>query len=255
GGWQVARCLFFLNVLTGSVATVGGTSGNGWNKMSPPHPFGGKPITKWNELAWPKEYPLAYHEMSILLPHFLNEGRGKLAVYFSRVYSPIWTNPDGFTWMEALLDESKVECHVALTPTWSETAWYADYVLPMGVASERHDLASFETHAGRWVGFRQPVMRRYAELKGGQLDPDRRTHEFNQGEVWEENEFWIDLSWRIDPDGSLGVRKHFESEQRPGTPVGVDEYYSKLFEGIPGLADDAAAAGQTTLEFMRDRGA
>jgi anaerobic selenocysteine-containing dehydrogenase len=259
GGWQVARCLFFLNVLTGSVATVGGTSGNGWNKMAPPHPFGGKPITKWNELAWPKEYPLAYHEMSILLPHFLNEKRGKLAVYFSRVYNPIWTNPDGFSWMEALLDESKVACHVALTPTWSETAWYADYVLPMGVASERHDLASFETHAGRWVGFRQPVMRRYAELKGDDVGPERRTHEFNGringGEVWEENEFWIDLSWRIDPDGSLGVRKHFESEQRPGTPVGVDEYYTKLFEGIPGLAEDAAAARQTTLEFMRDRGA
>jgi anaerobic selenocysteine-containing dehydrogenase len=255
GGWQVARSLFFINVLTGSVATVGGTSGNGWNKMSPPHPFGGQPITKWNELSWPKEYPLAYHEMSILLPHFLNEGRGKLAAYFSRVYNPIWTNPDGFSWMEALLDESKVECHVALTPTWSETAWYADYVLPMGLASERHDLASFETHAGRWVGFRQPVMRRYAELKGDDVGPDRRTHEFNTGEVWEENEFWIDLSWRIDPDGSLGIRRFFESAERPGTPVGVDEYYAKLFEGVPGLAADAAAAGQGTLEFMRDRGA
>jgi anaerobic selenocysteine-containing dehydrogenase len=72
GGWQVARCLFFLNVLTGSVATKGGTAGNGWNKFAPPHPLGGQPITEWNELSWPKEYPLAYHEMSILLPHFLN---------------------------------------------------------------------------------------------------------------------------------------------------------------------------------------
>ncbi|NNE10847.1 MAG: formate dehydrogenase, partial [Ilumatobacter sp.] len=259
GGWQVARCLFFLNVLTGSVATKGGTAGNGWNKMSPPHPFGGQPITTWNELSWPREYPLAYHEMSILLPHFLNERRGKLDTYFSRVYNPIWTNPDGFSWMEALLDESKVECHVALTPTWSETAWYADYVLPMGVGAERHDLASYETHAGKWVGFRQPVMRRYAEIRGEQVGPERRTHEFNGmingGEVWEENEFWIDLSWRIDPDGSLGVRQYFESAERPGNPVGVDEYYTRLFEGVPGLADDAKAAGQTTLEYMRDRGA
>ena len=255
GGWQVARCLFFLNVLTGSVATVGGTSGNGWNKMAPPHPFGGQPITEWNELSWPKEYPLAYHEMSILLPHFLNEGRGKLDTYFSRVYNPIWTNPDGFSWMEALLDERKVECHVALTPTWSETAWYADYVLPMGLGSERHDLASFETHAGRWVGFRQPVMRRYAELRGDDVGPDRRTHEFNHGEVWEENEFWIDLSWRIDPDGSLGIRRFFESAERPGRPVGVDEYYTRLFDGVPGLSDAAAEAGQSTLEFMRDRAA
>ena len=122
GGWQVARCLFFLNVLTGSVSTVGGTTGNGWNKLKPGAPLGAPPIKKWNDLEWPKEYPLSYHEMSILLPHFLNEGRGKLDTYFSRVYNPIWTNPDGFTWMEALKDESKVECHVALTPTWSETA-------------------------------------------------------------------------------------------------------------------------------------
>jgi anaerobic selenocysteine-containing dehydrogenase len=256
GGWQVARCLFFLNVLTGSVATKGGTAGNGWNKFVPTPPKGGQPITTWNELSWPSEYPLSYHEMSILLPHFLNEGRGKLDTYFTRVYNPIWTNPDGFSWMEALLDESKVECHVALTPTWSETSWYADYVLPMGVGSERHDIASFETHAGRWIGFRQPVMRRYAELKGEQIGPERRTHEFNKGEVWEENEFWIDLSWKIDPDGSLGVRQFFESDEHPGSPMGVDEYYGRMFaDSVPGLAADAAAAGVTPLEYMRDRGA
>ena len=256
GGWQTARCLFFLNVLTGSVATVGGTSGNGWNKFKPAAPKGAPALEGWNELNWPKEYPLAYHEMSILLPHFLAEGRGKIDTYFSRVYNPIWTNPDGFSWMEALRDPTKVECHVALTPAWSETSWFADYVLPMGVGAERHDVASFETHAGRWIGFRQPVFRRYAELQGQEIDGDSRTHEFNPGEVWEENEFWIDLSWRIDPDGSMGIRKWFESDERPGEPLTVDEYYSTMFtDSVPGLAEEAAAAGQEPLDFMRDRGA
>ena len=256
GGWQTARCLFFLNVLTGSVGTVGGTSGNGWNKFKPHAPLGAQKIEHWNEMSWPQEYPLSYHEMSILLPHFLNEGRGKLDTYFTRVYNPVWTNPDGFSWMEALLDPSKVECHVALTPTWSETALFADYVLPMGVGSERHDLASFETHAGRWIGFRQPVIRRFAELEGKSIDKDSRTHEFNPGEVWEENEFWIDLSWRIDPDGQLGVREHFESRVDPGQPMTVDEYYGLIFaEEVPGLAEAAIDASQTPLEFMRDRGA
>ena len=256
GGWQTARCLFFLNVLTGSVGTIGGTSGNGWNKFKPNAPLGAQKIEHWNEMSWPREYPLSYHEMSILLPHFLNERRGKLDTYFTRVYNPVWTNPDGFSWIEALLDPSKVECHVALTPTWSETALFADYVLPMGVGSERHDLASFETHAGRWIGFRQPVMRRFAELEGKSIDNDSRTHEFNPGEVWEENEFWMDLSWRIDPDGTLGVREHFESRSNPGKPMSVDEYYGRIFaEEVPGLAEAAAAANQTALEFMRDRGA
>jgi len=256
GGWQVARCLFFLNVLTGSVGTEGGTSGNGWNKFVPQQPKGAPPLDRWNEMSWPREYHLSHHEMSILLPHFLNEGRGRLDTYFSRVYNPIWTNPDGFSWLEALTDPDKVGCHVALTPTWSETAWFADYVLPMGVASERHDLASFETHAGRWIGFRQPVMRRYAELRGEELDSNTRSHEFNPGEVWEENEFWIDLSWRIDPEGSLGIRQWFESDQRPGEPISVDEYYGTIFsESVPGLTDAAAEAGQTPLDYMRDRGA
>ena len=255
GGWQTARCLFFLNVLTGSVATVGGTSGAGWNKFKPRQPKGAPELHQWNELTWPQEFPLSHHEMSILLPHFLNEGRGSLDVYFSRVYNPIWTNPDGFTWLEALKDQNKVKCHVALTPTWSETAWFADYVLPMGVGTERHDLASFETHAGRWIGFRQPVLRRYAEIRGEEITHESRTHEFNPGEVWEENEFLIDLSWHIDPDGARGIRQWFESTERPGTPITVDEYYATLFaESVPGLAQEAARAEKTPLEYMRDVG-
>ncbi|MGI9622668.1 MAG: molybdopterin dinucleotide binding domain-containing protein, partial [Acidimicrobiales bacterium] len=193
--------------------------------------------------------------------HFLKEGRGKLDTYFSRVYNPIWTNPDGFTWMEALRDESMVECHVALTPTWSETSWYADYVLPMGVGAERHDVVSYETHSGRWIAFRQSVFRRFAEIRSRNGDteavgPESRTHEFNPGEVWEENEFWIDLSWHIDPDGSMGIRQWFESQENPGEPIGIDEYYGSMFaDSVPGLAEAAAKAGQSPLEYMKNRGA
>ncbi|HUK63573.1 MAG TPA: molybdopterin-dependent oxidoreductase [Dongiaceae bacterium] len=249
GGWMTARCLFFLNVLTGSVGTKGGTIPNSWTKfvpaphVRPPHPG------NWNELTWPKEYPLAFFEMSFLLPHFLKEGRGTLDVYFTRVYNPVWTNPDGFTWMEVLRDEKLIGRHAALTPVWSETAWFADYVLPVGLGSERHDLASFETHAGSWLGFRQPVQRVLAEQRGEAVTDTRDT---NPGEVWEENEFWIEMSWRIDPDGALGIRKWFESPYRPGKKLRVDEYYRWIFEhSVPGLPEAAAAEGLTPMEFMR----
>jgi anaerobic selenocysteine-containing dehydrogenase len=252
GGWQVARSLFFLNVLTGSVGTPGGTSPNGWNKFIA-HGFDvpeGHDV--WNELLWPREYPLSTNEMSILLPHLLNEGRGRLDVYFSRVYNPVWTNPDGFTWVDALTDPDKVGLHVALTPTWSETATFADYVLPMGHATERHDTQSYETHAGRWLGFRQPV-RRVAMDKLG--IPYTDTRDSNPGEVWEENEFWFELSWRIDPDGSLGIRRFFESPYRPGEKVTVEEYYRWVFENrVPGLPEKAAAEGMTPMEYMRTYG-
>ncbi len=213
GGWQVSRCLFLLNALTGAVATEGGVFPNAWNKFvpkpiySPPHP------KTWNELTWPVEYPLAMHEMSILLPHLLEEGRGALDVYFSRVYNPVWTNPNGFAWIEALSDPAKVGLHAALTPTWNESAYFADYVLPMGLASERHDVHSYETHDAQWIGFRQTVLRAARERNGETIGDSR---EANPGEVWEENEFWIELSWRVDPDGALGIRQYFESKDEPG---------------------------------------
>ncbi|NDL61093.1 molybdopterin-dependent oxidoreductase [Phytoactinopolyspora mesophila] len=253
GGWQVARCLFFLNVLTGSVGTKGGTSPNGWDKFVPHGPDMPDGHDVWNELLWPPEYPLCTNEMSILLPHLLAEGRGLVSVYFSRVYNPVWTNPGGFSWIEALTDEDKVGLHVALTPTWSETATFADYVLPMGHASERHDTHSYETHAGKWLGFRQPVRRVAMDKLGIDYGDTRDT---NPGQVWEENEFWFELSWRIDPDGTLGIRRYFESPYRPGEKITVDEYYRWVFENrVPGLPEQAEKLGVTPLEYMRKLGA
>jgi len=253
GGWQVARCLFFLNVLTGSVGTRGGTSANSWNKFVPKPFKTPPPNSAWNELHLPDEWPLAFYEMSFLLPHFLEEERGQVDVYFTRVYNPMWINPDGFMWLKALQDEEKVRCHVALTPTWNESAWFADYVLPMGHSGERHDLMSQETHAGQWIAFRQPV-RRVAMEKAGR--PVRFTYEANPGEVWEENEWWIELSARMDPDGSLGIRQWFESPYRPGEIITVDEYYRWIFENsVPGLPEAAAAEDLTPLEYMRKYGA
>ena len=257
GGWQVARALQFLGVLAGAVGTPGGTAPNAANKYIPAPPLMPSPSKVWNEMLLPKEYPLAFFEMSFLLPHLVKEGRGKLAMYFTRVYNPVWTNPDGMSWIEMLTDESKVERHACLTPTWSETAWFADYVLPMGHASERHDLMSQETQAARWIGFRQPILRLALERQGKKFNTTYEAHEAaGIGEVWEEDEFWIELSWRIDPDGSLGIRKYFESPYEPGKKMTVNEYYRWIFENsVPGLPAAAAKQNLTPLEYMRKYGA
>ncbi len=252
GGWQVSRCLFLLHVLTGSVGTEGGCLPSAWNKYKanlinvPP------PQNHWNELHWPKEFPLAHYELSQLLPHFLKSGRGKIDVYFTRVFNPVWTYPDGFSWIEALRDESKIGCHVALTPTWNETAFFADYVLPMGGAAERHDLNTYETHSGTWIAFRQPVLRTVAQAEGKTV---RDTRDVNPGKVWEEDEFWIALTWAIDPDGSMGIRKYFESPDKPGEKLTVDDYYGYLFDRVPGLPEKAKEQSLTPLNYMRKYGA
>jgi anaerobic selenocysteine-containing dehydrogenase len=253
GGWQVTRTLFLLSALLGAIATPGGTYPNAWNKFVP------RPIKlprhpdKWNDLNWPVEYSMSMYELSFLLPHMVREGRGRLEVYFTRVYNPVWTNPDGFSWIEMLTDESKLGLHVALTPTWNETAYFADYVLPMGLGGERHDTHSYETHDAQWIGFRQPVVRTARQRLGERVGDTRHT---NPGEVWEENEFWLELSWRIDPDGELGIREYVESEERPGERQNVDEYYRWMFENsVPGLPEKAAEKGLEPLEYMRRFGA
>ena len=253
GGWMVARCLFLLNVLTGSVGSEGGTLPNQWTKFVPqPHSMPA-PVQTWNETLWPAAWPLAHFELSFLLPHLLRSQEQRIGVYFTRVYNPVWTNPDGFAWIDLLSDERRIGLHAALTPVWSESAQYADYVLPMGLGPERHDLHSYETHAAQWVGFRQPVQRVVRADRGEAVDS---TLGSNAGEVWEENEFWIELSWRIDPDGALGIRRHFASPYRPGARITIEEYYRWIFEhSVPGLPEAAAAAEASPLQFMRERGA
>ncbi|PTQ54694.1 MAG: Molybdopterin oxidoreductase, catalytic subunit A [Hydrogenibacillus schlegelii] len=253
GGWMIARALFFLNVLSGSVATPGGTIPNAYVKFVPKpfsDPHGN--VRVWSTIQFPDEFPLAYFEMSFMLPHLLKDKNKRFEVYFTRVVNPVWTFTDGFSWIEMLTDPNRVGLHVALTPTWNETAQYADYVLPMGLAPERHDLFSYETHAAQWIGFRQPVLRVLKEKEGQKVT---FTYEANPGEVWEENEFWIELSWRIDPDGKLGIRKYFESPYRPGEKITIEAYYRWIFENsVPGLPEAAAKEGLTPMEYMRKYG-
>src|SRR5260370_16339223 len=169
----------------------------------------------------------------------------------------VWTNPDGMSWIEALTDESKVERHACLSPTWSETAWFSDYVLPMGHASDGHAVMSQETHAARWIGFRQPVLRVFLEDQGKQFSSTYEAQrEAGLGEVWEGDEFWIELSWGGGPDGLRGIRKYFESPYRAGEKLLIGEYYRWIFENsVPGLPEAAAREGLTPYAYMRKYGA
>jgi anaerobic selenocysteine-containing dehydrogenase len=82
------------------------------------------------------------------------------------------------------------------------------------------------------------------------------TYQANPDEVWEEDEFWIDLSWRIDRDGLMGIRKYYESPYRPGACVTVEEYYRWIFENsVPGLPEAASKENLTPMEYMRKYGA
>jgi anaerobic selenocysteine-containing dehydrogenase len=101
------------------------------------------------------------------------------------------------------------------------------------------------------------VLRVALERQGQTFQWTWQAHEAaGLGQVWEEDEFWIELSWRIDPDGALGIRKYFESPYRPGQKLRIEEFYRWIFEhSVPGLPEAAAEEGLTPLAYMRRYGA
>jgi anaerobic selenocysteine-containing dehydrogenase len=286
GGWMNARSAFFPLVLRGAMAgDKGGVGLHHWHVISvngkgeASTTSGEKPkkVDVWNELAWPPEYPLSTYEMSHILPHLLldDEWRAKwakkglkipdrLGVYVPRVYNPVWINPDGFRWIEALKREDKVELSFNLSPTWSETNWYCDYILPVGLAGERHDQHSEATEPKRWLSFRQPALRVALEKMGWKpKHPARGTLEAHMasglGEIWEEVEFWANLMVEhVDPDGKLGVKKYWASKENPKRAVSIAEWYQAAFNNLPNLRKTAKAkypnSKYPNYELMRDMG-
>jgi anaerobic selenocysteine-containing dehydrogenase len=293
GGWVSGRTGYLALGLRGAIGPVGGTFFHHWHVISVAGKGGASTVGQgkrganvpkvnvWNELSWPPEWPLSTYEMSYLLPHLLTDTewqqkwikRGlnvptKLAVWIPRMYNPVWINPDGFRWLEVLKDESKMELTFNLSPTWSETNWHVDYVLPVGLAGERHDQHSEATMPARWTSFRQPVMRVALEKAGWKpKNPNRATLEAHikagLGEVWEENEFWFEMGVNyIDPDGSLNIKKMWESKKNPGKPVTIAEWYDAAFgDNLPNLKSTATLdpryknAEFPVYEYMRDHGA
>ena len=288
GGWMIARSAFFPLALRGAMAgDKGGVSMHHWHVLSvngkgdKATVSGERPkkVDVWNEIAWPPEYPLSTYEMSHIMPHLLmdDEWRAKwnakglnvpekLAVWIPRMYNPVWINPDGFRWIEALKREDKIEMSFNLSPTWSETNWYCDFILPVGLAGERHDQHSEATMPARWLSFRQPALRVALEKMGWKpKNPARGTLEAHMasglGEIWEEVEFWANIMVHyVDPDGSLGVRDYWASKEDPTRAVTIAEWYQAAFDNLPNLKRAAASnpkykdSKYPNYEMMRDMG-
>ncbi|WP_373069512.1 molybdopterin-dependent oxidoreductase [Sulfurimonas sp.] len=293
GGWMSGRTGFLPLALRGAIGPEGGTFFHHFHVISVAGKGGsatvgqgkrGSNIPKvdvYNELTWPPEWPLSTYELSYLLPHLLADtewqkkwqAKGlnvpeKLSVWIPRMYNPVWINPDGFRWIDTIKDEKKMELTFNLSPVWSETNWYVDYVLPVGLAGERHDQHSEATMPARWTSFRQPVMRVALEKAGWKpKNPNRATLEAHikagLGEVWEENEFWFDMCVNyIDPTGKLGIKKMWESKKNPGKPVTISEWYDAAFgDNLPNLKATATADSRyknaefPVYEYMREHGA
>ena len=256
GGWQVARALQFLTVLTGSVGTPGGTLAPRLEQVRAASFWDEPPGAEGLErAALPARVAARHYEMCFLLPHFLKEGRGKLDVYFTRVYNPVWTNPDGMTWMEVL--QRRGEGRPARRAHADLERDGAVRRLRAADGPRRRAPRHQEPGDARRALDRLPPAGAARRARAPGRDGSRYTCEANPGEVWEEDEFWIELSWRIDPDGALGIRKLLRvalprrARRSPSTSTTAGSSRTRC----PACPRRRPREGLAPLEYMRRYGA
>jgi len=94
----------------GAVATEGGVFPNAWNKFVPKPDYSPAASRMWNETTWPARVSLSQCRDVISLASFLKDGRANSTPTSPASINPVWTNPDGFSWIEALTDKKLIGC-------------------------------------------------------------------------------------------------------------------------------------------------
>jgi len=220
GSYQEAA-IHMLNVITGNVEKKGGyclPRGMGWPQPEPVPPKGKVP----SPIAAPPLYPLASHHVSTHAPYMITKGEAKVAVWMSYYDNPVYTYPSSHVWSHFLKDESLVPFYVSFSPYMSETTELADLIIPDVTYLERHDPESMPSGLYPCLSIRQPVVK-----------PLAGTQEFRQT--------IIDVIHKVDPDGSLDIKKYFAFNT-------VEDWMRAHFDNIPGLKEDGG------YDFLKKKG-
>ncbi len=210
GAYQEAA-IHMLNVITGNVEKKGGyclPRGMGWPQPEPVPPAG----PALSAIAKPPLYPLASHAVSTNAPYMVMRGEAKVSVWMSYYDNPLYTYPSSHVWRAFLGDESLVPFFTSFSCYMSETTEMADLIIPDVTYLERHDPESMPSGLYPCLSIRQPV-----------IQPLGGTQEFRKT--------LIDVIHKVDPDGSLGIRKYFAFDS-------VEDWMKQHFDNIPGLKEE-----------------
>ena len=174
-GFNNDRAVVLLNALAGSIQQAGGYCWPEKSGVRPemfPEPSPKPPKTRIRSiLVDPPDYPLAnyWQRMRVgeLVYAYLQERRATLKVYLTYTLGSPTTWPEGRTLaVDVLCNEQLIPWHVNSDVVYSETAHYADLVLPDATYTERWCLDSRNNYELRhYVTLRQPVVPPPAECK------------------------------------------------------------------------------------------
>ncbi|MCP4040595.1 MAG: molybdopterin-dependent oxidoreductase, partial [Gammaproteobacteria bacterium] len=89
-------------------------------------------------------------------PFEVKDGARRVQVLFNHMSNPAYSSPAASLWREVLMDEKLIPFLVDFSPFMSETAEFADIILPDVVGVERHDVASSPTALWPWISMTYP---------------------------------------------------------------------------------------------------
>lgn len=167
-GFNNDRAVILLNVLAGSINQPGGytyaeNGGMPTGLLTAVEPVPPKPRVR-TDLEDPPEYPLAnyWQKMRVgqLVYAYLQERRAAVKVYLSYTLGSPTTWPEGRTrTLQVLRDEKLIPFHACSDVVYSETAHYADLILPDATYLERWGLDTRNNYELRpYVTLRQPLV-------------------------------------------------------------------------------------------------
>ncbi len=171
-GYYNDRAIHLLNAIVGSVGRPGGWCWSPWGGVDPNMKTPAMPPSAktWNVLEDPPEYPLAnvWRRMRVgeIIYLYLLQGRARLQAYMTYNLDSPLTWPEEDLTRQVMCDENLIEFHVCINPFYSETAHYADIVLPWTTFMERWDLDARGSYNLRpYVGLRTPMVEPLGEAR------------------------------------------------------------------------------------------
>lgn len=227
-GFNNDRAVVMLNAIVGSIGQPGGYCyGEEPTRVPPrvfPQPMPRPPAPKAKSaIENPPEWPLAnkWQRMKVgqIVFDHLKQGRAKLQVYISYTLAAPQTWPEGRSLaVEVLKDETLIPFHVCSDIVYSETAHYADLILPDASYLERWGFDTRNNMALRdYVTLRQPMVAPPAECKsfvdvlialGQRISPETAKYfAFKDHEDWLRQRCTA-LGQRVGEDGFEYMKKH-----------------------------------------------
>jgi thiosulfate reductase / polysulfide reductase chain A len=204
-GFNADRAVILLNAIVGSIGQPGGYCYTVEPTRVPPQVFP-QPLpqppspTAKSAIENPPEWPLAnkWQRMKVgqIVYRYLKEGRGKVQVYMSYTLASPLTWPEGRSLaLQVLKDETLIPFHACSDVVYSETAHYADMILPDASYMERWGFDTRNNMELRdYVTLRQPMVQPPAECKsfvdslieiGKRIGPDTAKYfAFKDHEDW-----------------------------------------------------------------------